>query len=1680
MMPGQPNTSLGKKLLDNLQTDLRTLSSESRRKHPNVKEASEQVQLRLRTISAKSEDIISGLLPASAEIVHPFVLGCETKNSKIIQLCLMTVQRLISHEALSMTAANNVIQMLWQLMEAGTEELKLLQTAILLITTNLVVQHESLAKALVLCFRLHFTKDSTTINTAAAIIKQLVSNVFERVIVEDRVQSQEQRSPLNTEELKVGSRNAPKSLRPCAGDAYLLFQDLCQLVNADQPFWLVGMTEMTRTFGLELLEAVLTSFPTIFLQHPEFSFLLKERVCPLVIKLFSPSLKYRQGLPSPPSPAPVEKPYFPIVMRLLRIVSALIKHFYKLLMTECEIFLSLLVKFLEPEKPMWQRCLSLEVLHKLSMQPDLVRSFCQSYDMKQHSTKIFRDMVNGLGAFIQSQFMNPMTSQTGQTGLKPPDTQGTPPAILGGLPVGGGVTPQPAFMYRGTWIPLVNIGGQARSMYLEMLDKLDPPNIVDGYGLSLAFHCLVEVVKSVQYLLQGDNDGKEDQKIEERKTSQQQVLTDEERGLHEELINSSWCGMLAAMSLLLDASTDESATQAILKSLQTFANLCGVLQMNIPRDAFITALCKASLPPHYTLTILNSQSNAQAAQRGHYRSISQDLPTMGLEAVERSQVVAVGTPLPTASLPAGAHTGPVMLTAKNIQCMRALLAVAHCHGGILGTAWHLVLTTLQHLVWILGLKPSSGGSLRFSQQISEGSNAVITTAVMADLPVLSAMLSRLFESSQYLDDVALHHLIDALCKLSSEAMELAYSNREPSLFAVAKLLETGLVNLARVEVLWRPVTAHLLEVCQHPHQGMRCWGAEAVTSLVRAALEHGYDPPLQTNLKLQMTILSPLQELSNILQSDIRQRQLECVLQILHNNGDTLLHGWPLMLGVIGAVNNNQGEKLIQTAFQSLQLVVTDFLPIIPCMYLQVCVEVAAKFGLQNQELNISLTAIGLLWNVADFFYQNRQRINTDLDKDMTDAEKKKLGMPAFDALWMCLFMKLGQLCVDERPAVRKSAGQTLFSTISAHGGLLHKETWKRVLWQVLFPLLEKVQKLSSTASNVKDEAATGNILIHHSRDTAEKQWAETRVLTLAGVARTFNSKRKTLQTIAGDFPRAWSLLLEYIEYSALCLNAEVSLAALKSFQEILQINRDPKDKGEGSVMDGLPSMAPPLDEVMNRSEQTKGHEGEGQVSVSSDMDYDPSLWATAWKVWLNIGTNATKPPETTHRSEKVYVPSQPFLTALIQTFPSLFEHIKTRFVGADLQKLCTVLKSALTVPVHGDASPFIIPSYPDVTITPLQEATLQSMEALIQAIHNGPESMQSMYPDIFHQLLTFIEYGVRVPKYGQLDARAFGSVKGPQVDWVTMNFVPFAEKSVELAVDLYRSTAKHPAVVDSQILQHIIKTFRLPLGYKYNCPSPTTWTLVIHSLLTILNVGLSVARKHETAFQSMWPELAHTLEEFLFSKSTSPPTMSVEDFQRDEAIDCKVIQMIRDDILPYAGTMPKDFVKRVMKLLNRGSIHSTTSDNFIDTDSSRKLREEFAKTCFETLLQFSFISQTKSEEGTITRLAVLSLLQRCQDVVRKYVEDEKLSGKCPLPRPRLAEMASVLKAITTLLVSLKKAPPGNVEVSVWKQVIQLYPYLVDCTTSSSPNVCRALKDALHQYRALLIPPISTTLNGTS
>ncbi|CAG2059994.1 unnamed protein product [Timema podura] len=77
----------------------------------------------------------------------------------------------------------------------------------------------------------------------------------------------------------------------------------------------------------------------------------------------------------------------------------------------------------------------------------------------------------------------------------------------------------------------------------------------------------------------------------------------------------------------------------------------------------------------------------------------------------------------------------------------------------------------------------------------------------------------------------------------------------------------------------------------------------------------------------------------------------------------------------------------------------------------------------------------------------------------------------------------------------------------------------------------------------------------------------------------------------------------------------------------------------------------------------------------------------------------------------------------------------------------------------------------------------------------------------------------------------------------------------------------------------------------------------------------------------------------------------------------------------------------------------------------------------------------------------------------------------------RLSEISFVLKAIATLVISLKKAPEGKVNRSSWEQLISLYPYLVECTTTTSSQVSRSLREALLQYCDLLKPPTSY-LNG--
>ena len=71
----------------------------------------------------------------------------------------------------------------------------------LILTSSHVVQNETLARCLVICFRLHFTRDSTVNTIAGATIRQLVPVVLERVSLVSNPQDTKSKSLINKKHL---------------------------------------------------------------------------------------------------------------------------------------------------------------------------------------------------------------------------------------------------------------------------------------------------------------------------------------------------------------------------------------------------------------------------------------------------------------------------------------------------------------------------------------------------------------------------------------------------------------------------------------------------------------------------------------------------------------------------------------------------------------------------------------------------------------------------------------------------------------------------------------------------------------------------------------------------------------------------------------------------------------------------------------------------------------------------------------------------------------------------------------------------------------------------------------------------------------------------------------------------------------------------------------------------------------------------------------------------------------------------------------------------------------------------------------------------------------------------------------------------------------------------------------
>ncbi|CAG8574494.1 6023_t:CDS:2 [Paraglomus occultum] len=173
-------------LSTSLNTELLALSNEARRKHPEIKEAAERSIFILRTIKERPGFDISQELAKNSDFLRPFVLACETKHIKLVTISIGSLQKLISRHAIPETSIKMILKTLNDIVSQGVDiQLKILQTLPSLLSNYDSLHGDLLAEALLLCFRLQDSKIVVVNNTAAATLRQLVINIFEKVELED-------------------------------------------------------------------------------------------------------------------------------------------------------------------------------------------------------------------------------------------------------------------------------------------------------------------------------------------------------------------------------------------------------------------------------------------------------------------------------------------------------------------------------------------------------------------------------------------------------------------------------------------------------------------------------------------------------------------------------------------------------------------------------------------------------------------------------------------------------------------------------------------------------------------------------------------------------------------------------------------------------------------------------------------------------------------------------------------------------------------------------------------------------------------------------------------------------------------------------------------------------------------------------------------------------------------------------------------------------------------------------------------------------------------------------------------------------------------------------------------------------------------------------------------------------
>ncbi|GAA5936680.1 hypothetical protein JCM1841_000223 [Sporobolomyces salmonicolor] len=869
---------------------------------------------------------------------------------------------------------------------------------------------------------------------------------------------------------------------------------------------------------------------------------------------------------------------------------------------------------------------------------------------------------------------------------------------------------------------------------------------------------------------------------------------------------------------------------------------------------------------------------------------------------------------------------------------------------------------------------------------------------------------------------------------------------------------------------WDLVTSHLLLVLHSIFipTSIRLQAAETLGQILVLAPKNLSAAPTDLQQRVQTQVLTvlasqaePAPRLQTSTDVEIRRMALESLLKILETNGHAFVAGWDRIFHVLrtacptshyiappspappstadfsrksldtitesdriepvtplrsaggaggsyfASERTAKTSVLVRTSFPSLQLICSDFLGGLTVDDLRDCIGTLAEFGKQIEEVNVALTAGGLLWSVSDHVQAKRKGGDDEA---------------AYGELWMYLLHQLLNLCRDTRQEVRDAAITNIFRSISMYGTTLSRQTWETCCWEIIFPLVEEItaaiQLHNHRAADGDGALAEEEVVPQASGPPirlVDKQWDDSKTLALRSMGDVFfDYLPKIVKT--GRYEGIWLALVGHLRQSFVEDRPLPATAAMQALEKVLTVALE-----------------------------------------STEASRIASSWEIAWIAWDKMGTAI----ESNAHSSRGKFFTQVNLEAFVRVVLPIYTPPYITFDLSRISRLLAILKAVIAYTRSPDYRPDID------GLMPLQSAVLEVVAVL--KLDEIPGATSAVLSDLSEYLtLAFVapfksEPGPgtasRIHRPQSVTYIALAKEVMPHVLWLFQKYKD--DPSV------YEQGAVEKMLAAYALPMHL--KHDCPAPGKFGSAEPLWKTATVNFLKVVRDVVPALrtfgSELPLASFVAIWRQIVEGYRGALLAETGIAFARSLDELHAEENFDLALLLSLEQDVLPHIGhsPVPDDLIRDLGKTLQLASrlyeldlpIHlgkespvahqqsfsslqpvgadytppPTPPEPRFDGDFDRQVkgamhgttvevaevgRERFAYWSFDLLflLCSNEAQDHEPERRRVAALCLPSLLNRCAAVIMTYVADAPLRGKMPFPRIRQEELTYVLQKL--------------------------------------------------------------------